>query len=605
LSSAGSVDFDGSIASYDWDFGDASAHSSLANPSHTYAAGTYSATVTVTDNEGATGTASVVIHSTINQAPTAVANGTPTGGKSPLAVAFSSAGSVDNDGTIASYHWDFGDGSPVSTTANPSHTYTTQGTYAATLTVTDNEGATDVKSVSVNVGPPNVAPVALASGTPTSGRAPLVVAFDSATSSDSDGTIVSRSWDFGDGSPLDSSTAPSHTYGAGTWTATLTVTDNDGASATTPVTVHSTVNSPPVAVAGATPTSGVAALSVAFNSTGSSDSDGTIASYSWNFGDGSPAGSGASPSHIYSAAGSYGATVTVTDNEGAATTSSAVTITVAANQAPTAAAGSDVSSGKTPLAVAFNSTGSTDTDGTIASYDWDFGDGSPHGTTSAPSHTYTAACSCTATLTVTDDQGATGTATVAITASDNVAPVAVPSADVTSGDASLAVGFDSVLSSDSDGTITGYSWDFGDGSSLDTTAAPSHTYTAAGTYHAALTVTDNNGATNTASITITVTTPTSVTADLSATPTTCSLSDPGNPTFGLCNVGFDASGSSSVGVSIDDYTFNPGDGTGDVDMGSSSSYLYNYSVPGTWTATVKVSGGVRSSTASQTITITP
>ncbi|MDZ4701122.1 MAG: PKD domain-containing protein [Rhodothermales bacterium] len=87
---------------------------------------------------------------TVNQPPTAVASGTPLSGTAPLAVTFSSAGSSDSDGTIASYSWAFGDGG-TSTSANPSHTYATAGTYAATLTVTDDDGAQATASVSITV----------------------------------------------------------------------------------------------------------------------------------------------------------------------------------------------------------------------------------------------------------------------------------------------------------------------------------------------------------------------------------------------------------------------------------------------------------------------
>lgn len=89
-------------------------------------------------------------------------------------------------------------------------------------------------------------------------------------------------------------------------------------------------NQPPVAVASANPTTGTAPLAVNFNGAGSSDPDGTIASYQWNFGDGAT-GSGATPAHTYANAGSYTAVLTVTDNLGATGTAS-VGITV--NPAP-------------------------------------------------------------------------------------------------------------------------------------------------------------------------------------------------------------------------------------------------------------------------------
>ncbi|GHJ44068.1 glycosyl hydrolase [Catellatospora sp. TT07R-123] len=90
-----------------------------------------------------------------NRAPSANATGTPTSGSAPLAVAFSSAGSSDPEGGALTYSWDFGDGTS-STAANPSHTYTVNGTYTATLTVRDPQGAAGGDSVIVTVG--NTAP---------------------------------------------------------------------------------------------------------------------------------------------------------------------------------------------------------------------------------------------------------------------------------------------------------------------------------------------------------------------------------------------------------------------------------------------------------------
>ncbi len=145
FSSAGSTDSDGSIASYDWDFGDGNT-SSAANPSHTYtAAGTFNVTLTVKDNDGATDNDATTMTITDDQPPanvppTANANG-PYSGTTGVAVSFSSAGSTDSDGSIASYDWDFGDGNTSSAT-NPSHTYTAAGTFNVTLTVTDNDDAT-------------------------------------------------------------------------------------------------------------------------------------------------------------------------------------------------------------------------------------------------------------------------------------------------------------------------------------------------------------------------------------------------------------------------------------------------------------------------------
>ena len=100
-----------------------------------------------------------------NQIPTAKANG-PYSGAPGAAIAFSSAGSTDPDGTISAYAWTFGDGS-TSTAANPSHAYTAAGSYAVTLKVTDNAGAASAISsttATIMAPPVNQAPTAKANG---------------------------------------------------------------------------------------------------------------------------------------------------------------------------------------------------------------------------------------------------------------------------------------------------------------------------------------------------------------------------------------------------------------------------------------------------------
>ncbi|MEN8006038.1 MAG: PKD domain-containing protein [Candidatus Krumholzibacteriota bacterium] len=162
----------------------------------------------------------------VNQNPVAEANG-PYAALTGAPLAFSSAGSNDPDGTIDSYLWDFGDGG-TSTQANPSYTYTVAGNYTVTLTVTDNLGAEGSDTAAADITAPNQAPVAEANG-PYSGLTGSAVAFSSAGSNDSDGTIVSYLWTFGDGG-TSTEANPSYTYAAaGSYTVTLTVTDNDGA----------------------------------------------------------------------------------------------------------------------------------------------------------------------------------------------------------------------------------------------------------------------------------------------------------------------------------------------------------------------------------------
>jgi PKD repeat protein len=155
---------------------------------------------------------------------------------STLTATFSDS-STDSDGTIASRSWNFGD-STTSTATNPSKTYAAAGTFNVTLTVTDNGGATNSIIKSVTVSAANLPPTANFSFT-TSGLAATFT--DSST--DSDGTIASRSWNFGD-STTSTATSPSHNYAAaGTFNVTLTVTDNGGA--TNSITKSVVVSTPP------------------------------------------------------------------------------------------------------------------------------------------------------------------------------------------------------------------------------------------------------------------------------------------------------------------------------------------------------------------------
>jgi len=169
--------------------------------------------------------------------PTAAASASPATGDAPLIVQFSSAGSADPDGTIASYAWNFGDGSS-SAEANPLHTYASVGVYTATLTITDNSGFTGSSSVTITALAPNAVPSASFTATPNSGTAPITVSFNASASADSDGTIASYAWNFGDGT-TGSGVTTQHTYtAAGTYTATLKVTDDRGATSSTSVTVQ-------------------------------------------------------------------------------------------------------------------------------------------------------------------------------------------------------------------------------------------------------------------------------------------------------------------------------------------------------------------------------
>jgi PKD repeat protein len=231
-------------------------------------------------------------------------------------------------------------------------------------------------------------------------------------------------------------------------------------------------------------------LAAAFSSSGTSDPDGTIASYAWSFGDGDTATT-ANPSHTYTAAGTYTVSLTVTDDDGGSTT---LTKQVQVSAPPVADFTTSVSG--TQLSVDAGS--STDDQG-VTSYAWTFGDGST-GTGVTASRTYAAGGTYNVTLTVTDATGNTATRTRQVTI---VAANAAPKATAVVTSNGLTINANGSSSTDSDGTIASYAWTFGDGGTS-TLANASHTYGAAGTYTVSLTVTDDDGATNVATQQVTV-----------------------------------------------------------------------------------------------------
>lgn len=184
-------------------------------------------------------------------------------------------------------------------------------------------------------------------------------------SSDSDGSIASWNWDFGDGG---TSTAqnPSHTFGSeGSKTVNLTVTDNGGATGSTSSTFNVS-NNPP----NASFTSSCTGLSCTFTNN-STDSDGSIVSQSWDFGDGTGSSTQTNPNYSYLSDGTYTVKLSVTDNIGAISTSSSpVTVSSAAGST---LVGSSVNNGKTWTATV------TDTSGAGLSGSWSSGGGSCSG----------------------------------------------------------------------------------------------------------------------------------------------------------------------------------------------------------------------------------
>lgn len=535
---------DGSIASYAWTFeGGDTATGPTA--SHTFPdSGTYDVTLTVTDDLGATNSVTKEVSVTApppNQAPTAAFTATPNG----LDVDVDAATSADGDGTIASYAWDFGDsGTGEGVTA--AHTYAAAGTYTVTLTVADDDGATATATQEVTVEEP-AGPTSLAADT-----------FQ---------RTVSGGWGTADvGGPwtaVAGATRQSVAPGTGTFTlmpGTLVSTYLNEVSA-------SDLEQLTTVTLGAAPTGGgvnvllsgrrVAvnqeyrlrmrfqangAVYLGFTRLAGSSADALIGSETLLPGGYTPGtplrirlsvtGTGTTQlaARIWAASAPEPAAWTIERSDSTASlqapggigvigylsvsaTTSPVPVQVTGleavdptdappppppgNVAPTAS----FTHSSTALDLAVDGSGSTDGDGTIASYAWDFGDGVT-GTGATATHTYGADGTYRVRLTVTDDDGATGTVERDVTVAAAAANVA-PTASFTSSAAGLDLTVNGSGSTDPDGTVQAYAWEFGDGATA-AGATASHTYAADGTYRVRLTVTDDDGATNTSERDVTV-----------------------------------------------------------------------------------------------------
>jgi serine protease AprX len=216
--------------------------------------------------------------------------------------------------------WAFGDG-VTSADANPTHTYTELGTFQPTLTTSDGEGGVTVDSFAP-VTVVNLKPVA--AGLPSSLVANRVdaVSFEDA-STDRDGSIAQRDWDFGDGGASGDAGA-SHTYARlGTFGTSLTVMDNDGDSAGMVGSVE-VVNLLPSVGFAHSPSRPMIVEPVQFDGT-ASDRDGSIVSWHWDFGDGEGSEE-QDPIHVFLERGHYDVTLTVTDNDGGVSRSSRLLI---------------------------------------------------------------------------------------------------------------------------------------------------------------------------------------------------------------------------------------------------------------------------------------
>jgi PKD repeat protein len=222
LDGRGSTDSDGTIETYTWIFGDgAVAYGSTVN--HVYEDdGVYMVVLTVTDDLGGTDSTSVFIQ--VENRPPMPAIASPDETITLVGTELTAEGSLDPDGAIAGFYWDFGDGAGDNG-FNVTHVFTGTGTYTVRLTVMDDDGRTASTNVTLFVA--NRPPEAHAEA-PGSSMANSTVRFDASGSYDPDGILSTWEWDFGDEKTGEGREAYHRYTESGTYVWTLTVTDDTG-----------------------------------------------------------------------------------------------------------------------------------------------------------------------------------------------------------------------------------------------------------------------------------------------------------------------------------------------------------------------------------------
>lgn len=510
------------ILAFLWDFGDGDT-STVQIPSHTYKNmgknnGRFDAKVNVSVREKTANKEDTLTYSTIitisNVKLDAQFTTSTDIGPAPLKVSFDASGSSAPAGEIQAYEWDFDNNNTFTDDSGSTveHTFEQVGKYTVNLRVTDNTGQFAIVSKDIEVQGPNL-PTATIEIPTTDGNyyVGTQYSFQADKSTSPAGKITGYEWDFGDQTPHASTRTATHTYkAAGDYVVALTVTDSEGAKnqstqkikvenpVGTPIAAFTTV--PSEAKSGDGYISGTVPFEVSFDGSPSKQENGTIVDYKWDFdGDGKEDAAGKQVKFVYNTAGNYNATLTVYDAQNKS--GSGIIVVRVAAQGLQARVTADPVEGVVPLTVTFDASGSSYPSGQIVSYEWDFGDGTPKRIdVSKVTYKYTQIGTFTAKVTAIASDNSRSTVSVPV----NVRPVPLKScfeASATQGAAPLTVEFDPRCST---GTVSKYSWDFGDGETS-RTRKPTHTFANPGSYQVKLEVSDNQNVIDTFNMNILVT----------------------------------------------------------------------------------------------------
>ncbi|GAB5491414.1 MAG: hypothetical protein Phog2KO_16290 [Phototrophicaceae bacterium] len=547
----------GEVNSFIWDFnGDGVTDNTDISPTHTFnSAGTFNVRLVAFGPGGQSESTVAITVSDPPDAPVAGFDLALSGEVAPVTATFTDT----TTGDVTSWLWDFGDGRS-STEQNPVITYSDAGTYLVTLTSTGDGGSTTTQAVTISVETPLEAPTAGFIASTESGPADLSVDF----TNQSNGSQLSYTWDFGDGTDNSTDQNPSHIYTvSGNYTVTLTVIDPQGQSdsATLPINVsEEVVIAPPLAAFTFAPAIGTVNESVTFTNQTSGD----VSSYAWDFGDGVGTSADTSPSYTYTASGTYTVTLTATGPGGDNVITQDIVVEDVA-PAPIASFSAIPEVVTVNELVAFSNT-STNAD----TYAWDFGDGVGTSADENPSYAYATAGTYTVTLTA-NGAGGSNQITADVVVND---AIPVPVAGFTASPNPVTVN-ELVAFSNTTSNADTYAWDFGDGVGTSADANPSYAYATAGTYTVTLTA---NGAGGSNQITADITVEDAVVIPVPVAGFTASP----NPVTVNELVAF-----SNTSTNADSYAWDFGDGVG---TSADENPSYAYATAGTYTVTLTANG---------------
>ncbi len=466
---------DGALVGWNWSFGNGD--SSLAqHPAYTWnVPGLYTVNLTTTDANGCVANTSKVVRA--RQIPVANFFSPDTLGCSPRTVRFTNTST--SSASLNYWKWYFGDGDSAVMVSNPVHVYDTDGEYDVTLIVGDIFGCRDTftRNEYIRLSHP-VAGFTVDQSLVCPGI-PVGVTFTDTSIPDT--TITTWRWNFGDGT-ISNLQNPSHSYAsAGMYSIQLIVTNILGCRDTLTTANSITVLAPPVASFTVSDPADCIPHAVTFTD-GSSPGASPLVAWNWNFGNGATS-LVQNPTYTYTASGAYTVSLTTTDANGCATTTSQ---SVTAYQLPVANFTASDTVGCAPRAITFSdlSTGTA----AINAWLWNFGDGNTS-TLRNPTHTFVADGVYTVTLTVTDLNGCTHTLVkpsyIRLTHPDARMTASLtelcPGTQVSFRDASIP-----------DFPIVSWQWDFGDGG-VSSAQHPFYVYHQPGTYAVTLTVTNTLG----------------------------------------------------------------------------------------------------------------